>query len=276
MHGLARFVRTRANTQDSLQAGIVATGTARADLGTIAGLRKKLPAWTAENTAGHFLKHADEQTVVAVAAVDQAIEAFDIDMDQQRQWSIIAAPRFVGRLAGVNIVNRFARGGGPAVSPHVIPQHSLHSVSGALSVLLASRQVNFGVGGGREAIEEGLLAALTFGPSCGAGGMWFVATAWHPEPTAAADGQCTNDPVCHAFALALQPAAAPAAIGHIRLATELSGVPAIETPTVPDIASALDALATGGCGHTFNWRMSWGASLELEFAARASRLPAAA
>jgi hypothetical protein len=260
----------------ALHAAIVAAGTARADLATIAGMRKGLPAWTPKSTAGHFLKHADEQTVVAVAAVDRAIEAFGVDLDQQRQWAIVAAPRFVGRLAGVAIVNRFARGGGPAVSPHVIPQHSLHSVSGALSVLLASRQPHFGVGGGREALDEGFLAALTFGPSSSASGMWFVATAWDPEPTAAADGRCTNDPVCHAFALALRPAAAVAAIGHIRFAGEPSGIPAAEAATVQGVASALDAVAAGGRGRAFHWRLSWGASVALELDARASRLRAAA
>src|SRR6185369_2658758 len=98
-----------------------------------------------------------------------------------RRWVVIAAPRFIGRVAGGATLNRYCRGGGPAISPHLIPQHSLHSISGALSILLASRQPNFGVGGTGDSLAEGLLAALT-GPQADCGGVWFVSTAWSPEP----------------------------------------------------------------------------------------------
>src|SRR6187399_2186108 len=121
-----------------LSASLLGWGTARADLAAIAAMRKKLPTWAPPDTPGHFLKYADEQTVLAVAALD-----------------------------------RFGRGGGPAISPHVIPQHSLHSISGALSILLASRQPNFGIGGTAESLAEGLLAALTF-PANGRTGTLLV------------------------------------------------------------------------------------------------------
>jgi hypothetical protein len=161
----------------SLTASLLGWGTSRADLATIAGLRKKLPAWAPPDTPGHFLKHADEQTVLAVAAIDQAISSSNLDVQQFQNWSIIAAPRFIGRIAGVSTLERFGRGGGPAISPHVIPQHSLHSISGALSILLSSRQPNFGIGGTADSLAEGLLAALTF-PANGRTGALLVATAW--------------------------------------------------------------------------------------------------
>src|SRR5881394_3101144 len=132
-------------------------GTARADLAAIAALRKNLPAWAPKDTPGHFLKHADEQTVVAVVALDNAIQSRGSEIDEYRQWAIVAAPRFIGRMAGAVTFHRYSKSGGPSISPHLIPQHSLHSVSGALSILLATRRPNFGIGGTGPSLTEGLL-----------------------------------------------------------------------------------------------------------------------
>src|SRR4051812_34230702 len=146
-------------------------GTARADLPAIAALRKSLPAWAPSDTPGHFLKHADEQTVLAVAALDQAIQSSGRPVSDYSQWAIVAAPRFIGRMAGGATLNRYSRGGGPAISPHLIPQHSLHSISGALSILLSSRQPNFGIGGTGNSLVEGLLTSLAF-PGSPPEGIW--------------------------------------------------------------------------------------------------------
>src|SRR4051812_43996636 len=112
--------------------GIEQFAAVRADLAQVATLRKAIPAWAPKDTPGHFLKYADEQTVVGVAALDRAITAGEQDATQYRDWPIIAAPRFIGRIAGTATLERFMGGGGPAISPHTIPQHTLHSVSGAL------------------------------------------------------------------------------------------------------------------------------------------------
>src|SRR3954451_18578821 len=93
---------------------------ARADLAAIAAMRKSLPAWVPPDMPGHFLKHADEQTVLAVAALDQAICSSGLGPGAYRDWAIIAAPRFIGRIAGTSALDRFSRGGGPAISPHLI------------------------------------------------------------------------------------------------------------------------------------------------------------
>src|SRR6186997_1501564 len=85
-------------------------GTARADLPAIAQLRKQLPDWVPADTPGHFLKHADEQTVLAVAAVDRAITACGTEASTFKQWTVIAAPRFIGRIAGCCTLDRFNRG----------------------------------------------------------------------------------------------------------------------------------------------------------------------
>ena len=258
--------------------GIRAWGTARADLAQIAVMRKTPPRWAPEGTPGHFLKHADEQTVVAVSAVDRAIQVHGLNAAELRDWTIIAAPRFIGRLGGAVTLARFAKGGGPAISPHVIPQHSLHSVSGALSILLASRASNFGIGGGPDSLADGLFTAVTH-PSQGKGtGTWLVCTAWEPEPTAAREGNCTNQPVCHAVVLALQSAAADCH-GQLRLEPCTTGpaLPADDPPvTVAQLCQAFEALERGLSICRFQWQLPWGAALVLEARGAAQHLSRAA
>jgi hypothetical protein len=263
----------------NLMASLIGWGTARADLATIAGMRKKLPAWTPTDTPGHFLKYSDEQTVLAVAAVDQAISSADLDVKQFQNWSIIAAPRFIGRIAGVGTLARFDRGGGPAISPHVIPQHSLHSISGALSILLSSRQPNFGVGGTGDSLAEGLFAALTF-PAGNRAGVLLVATAWEPEPQLDNEGNCTNSPVCHAVTLGLQATAAASDSGNLRLSVDDGSIDARRTvhwfENAAGLCNRLAALVPGGPAGYFAWRLPWGATLALEARESVAELNAAA
>jgi hypothetical protein len=242
-------------------------------------MRKKLPTWAPTDTPGHFLKYSDEQTVLAVAAVDQAISSAELDIKQFQDWSIIAAPRFIGRIAGVGTLARFDRGGGPAISPHVIPQHSLHSISGALSILSSSRQPNFGVGGTGDSLAEGLFAALTF-PVGNRAGVLLVATAWEPEPQLDNEGNCTNSPVCHAVALALEAAETASACGHLRLCIDDGAIDARRTvhwfENAAGLCGRLAALIPGGPVGHFAWRLPWGATLVLEAREAVAELKAAA
>src|SRR4051794_4956209 len=251
-------------------------GTARADLAAIAIMRKSLPAWVPQDTPGHFLKHADEQTVLAVAALDNVIQSSGLAPENYRDWAIIAAPRYIGRISGTTTLARYAKGGGPALSPHLIPQHSLHSISGALSILLSTRQPNFGVGGTGDSLAEGLLAALTAplngsgsillpqtaagSRRYGGGGVWLVSTAWSPEPQIG-DGGCQNGPVCHAVVLALEAAASSQSCGQLQLRTRGSANDVFQSLDAASLCQALAALDAGGRSERFAWHLPWGATI---------------
>ena len=269
--------RHSSTTCAALSFGLGSWGVAQAEYAAIGPLRKQLPAWSAPGTAGHFLKHADEQTVVAVQAVDRAIREQQLDVRQHANWPIIAAPRFPGRLAGVDSLKRFTTGGGPALSPHLIAQHSLHSVSGALSVLIGSRGQNLGVGGGQDSLREGLLTALTMARPRGASGAWLVLTAYSPEPVIADDGTIQNEPVCQAAALALSFAGANHC-GRLCLRSDVGTPAAIyeERPlALAELVANLEQLAAGSSAR-FTWRLDWGATIALEVRRSAARMAAAA
>jgi hypothetical protein len=270
------------SSSEALALRLAAWGTAQADSAQAATLRKQLPAWAPAGMPGHFLKHADEQTLVAIAAVDRAICDHRVDPAGLSRWSVVAAPRFMGRMAGVAALDRYARGGGPALSPHLIPQHSLHSVSGALSILLASRQPNLGVGGGVDSLSEGLLAALSLPRTSECAGVWLVATAWNPEPVIDRQGGTVNGSVCYAAALALEPASSARSLGHLQLhrdalhAARDSGGGETQPIGVPQLCNCLDSLSGGSGRGEFRWPVPGGASLVLQIDATLGELSAAA
>jgi hypothetical protein len=258
----------------SLTASLCAWGTARVELSDIASLRKRLPAWVPPDTPGHFLKYADEQTVVAIAAVDRAIQSHALNLAESRDWAIVAAPRFIGRMSGPTILDRFIRGGSQGVSPHVIPQHSLHSVSGALAILLASHGPNVGVGGGPDSLDNAFLTALSLPSACRSQGAWIVATAFDPEPAFGAEGRLLNAPACHAVALAIDAQAAAESCGSLVLT--MTGCEGAHALSVRQLARDLEYVAASSVERAFAWQLSWEATLELRVKPAQARFLAAA
>jgi len=197
-------------------AGLAAAGVA-CDVAAFAAVRAtaaELPGLRQQpGPAGHplppaFLKHADEQTVVALAAVSRAIDAGGLAGTDFRDWGAVASPRFLGRVAMAAAVQRFAREGAWGVSPHLIPHRSLHSISGTVSQALKLHGPNFGSGGGPGGAEEALLTATTLLQGGSLRGVWLVLTGWDPEPVPDAKGAPPAGVVCAGLALALTPARA--------------------------------------------------------------------
>jgi hypothetical protein len=151
------------------------------------------PAVTALRTApippgvpalpANFLKHADEQTVVGLLAVFQAIQNHGLTGEDFTDWAVVAAPRFFGRAILAAALRRFALEGAWGVSPHLIPHRSQHSLSGTISQALGIHGPNLGVGGGPSSASEAALVAASFVTKEDIPGLWVVLTAWDPEPT---------------------------------------------------------------------------------------------
>ena len=150
-----------------------------------------------------LLRHADEQTVAALAAVLHAIHDFQMHAVDFRDWGIVAAPCFLGRATLAVALQRLRAEGAWGISPHVIPHRSQHAVSGTISQVLKIFGPNFGTGGGPGSVAQALLAGSVLLQGNQLPGVWIVATDWEPEAIPDAQGAIPPQAVCHALAMAL-------------------------------------------------------------------------
>src|SRR5262249_44159324 len=81
---------------------------------------------------GSTLKNADDQTVVGLTAILDAIEKSGRTAESFGDWGVIAAPRTPGRAATAASIARYKADGAWSVSPHIIPHCSLHSLAGTI------------------------------------------------------------------------------------------------------------------------------------------------
>lgn len=184
---------------------VAAHGTARATADGLAALRQNPGPSPGEPLPAAFLKHADEQTVVGMAALLQALHRHGLTGTDFTPWGAVGAPRFLGRAALRVALQRFAAEGAWGISPHLIPHRSLHSISGTVSQALKLHGPNFGVGGGPGGAAEALLTATALLSGDRLPGVWVVWTGWNPEPTPLLNGHAAEAEV-RAAALALVPA----------------------------------------------------------------------
>jgi len=187
--------------------GITGHALVAARLSEIAALRDQPAPTQAPPLPPRFLRHCDEHTVVGMHAVLRALAARG-PVDVSRH-AVVAASCQLGRLTAAKTLANLATGGGVSVSPHIVPQCSLHSVAGAVSVGLGMRGPHLGVGGGVDSLAEGLFAAATMVQASAAAGdppcVWLVATEWEDEPALDDAGAPAGDPVCRGLALAIEP-----------------------------------------------------------------------
>lgn len=123
---------------------IACHGFAKADVTAIGFIRRQFAeSWTGPGKGS--MRHMEDQTVAALEAVRTARSgsngvAFD-------QWAVLGCPILPGRATFSENLGRYAKEGAFAISPQVIPQCSLHSLPGQLSIVLGAHGPNLGVGG---------------------------------------------------------------------------------------------------------------------------------
>lgn len=193
------------------------------------------------------LRHSDDQTVVAVAAVLAAIRRMEASGPSTfEDWGILAASRFLGRSTLAAALDRFDAEGVWGVSPHLIPHYALHSPAGTLSLALHIRGPSLGIGGGVGAGFEGYVAALSWLASGAAPGLWFIQTGWSPELAPDSRGEPQTESECEALALALVPAesaSSPGAMPELRM-TASRDSRARQSLTIGEVGTLLELGAT--------------------------------
>lgn len=260
---------------------VEAVGAVSAAVGDIADLRKRLvtapPPATGLTLPATFLKHADEQTVLSLAAVFQAVSRWGRTVASLRDWAVLAGPRFIGRVALHHTLQKFAEEGAWGVSPHLIPHRSLHSVSGTVSQALTSHGPNFGVGGGPTAASETILSALSLVTGGSVPGVIMVVSGWSPEPFGA-DPDRSARAVCHAVALGLVPVATGDTVMTLRAGPESRAdngfrsavAPVVDPETLgPALAAVFPAPGGSAPGPDRaacprHWRLRCGGWMELD------------
>ncbi|GEM_PF-2361539 len=151
------------------------------------------------------LRHADDQSVVGLAAVLAALRAANMTADQCADWVVVAAPRFLGRIVLAAALRRFAAEGAWCVSPHILPQQSQHAVAGLISQILGIQGPSLGVGGGPGVGAESALTATALLQGNQMPGAWLVITGWNQEPIPDEQGCLPPHAECQALALGLTP-----------------------------------------------------------------------
>jgi hypothetical protein len=224
-----------------------------------------------------FLRHCDEHTVVGVRAVLEAIAAMPEPTASFARYGVIGAPLQAGRIAAAQTLSQVAKSGGIAVSPHIVPQCSLHALASAVSVALGMHGPNIGTSGGPEALSEGLFAALSLVRSAGCDGLWLVFTEWDEEPILDDAGAATNDPLCRAVAVAIRPHTATDT-GAVTLSLTSADTAvhrdAAARPSGSALAAfawALGTCAAGGAIASWVHECPWGAEIRIASAAQAAR-----
>ena len=75
---------------------IVAHGTAGLTIAELAAMRKQPPACFSPKLSPLFLKHSDEQTLAALAALYRAKADFGLDAEDFGPWAVVSISRYLG------------------------------------------------------------------------------------------------------------------------------------------------------------------------------------
>jgi hypothetical protein len=220
-----------------------------------------------------LLNHAEDQSVVALAAVLRAIDEGRLHGQSFADWAVVASPRFAGRVGVAAAVERFHQLGPLSVSPLIIPFMSLHAVSSMISLALHIQGPSVGVGGGNGEFGQALMTGLALLHDDYLPGVWAVVSGWDPEMVPEPDAAAVPPPVCRAAALALVPDAAGAAGACLRLAPR-TDVDARGTtaPGLPDLVRFLAGMPAGQLG---SWRFPISGGFDLELTVTAATVPLA-
>jgi hypothetical protein len=168
---------------DAVSCDVVAWASFRVSAAGLPALRKSPGTLGDEPMPNGLLRHVDEQTVVGVAAVLKAVRESCLGPSSFGRWSVLAAPRFLGRAKFEASFPQYHAEGAWGVSPHLVPGHSLHSPSGTISQVLHAQGANLGIGGTPGGEREAFLVAATWLEAGWADGVWIVLTGREPVET---------------------------------------------------------------------------------------------
>jgi hypothetical protein len=251
---------------DQAGCAIICHAFVESSLSGLAALREAPVAPGAPHLPARFLRHSDEHTVAAVHAVLTALASIPPARSFDR-CGVVAAPCQAGRIMTARSLAMLRTEGAVAVSPHIVPQCSLHSLAGAVSVALRMHGPHLGVGGGPDALAEGLFTAMSLfqpGAASGCEAAWLIVTEWASEPELDATGAVLGDPVCRALALLLAPTV-PASQERLVLSLHTPAAAQVEEDggDLVAFAQAIEMCGSGTALSSWTVCCPWGAQIRL-------------
>ncbi|HWB07918.1 MAG TPA: hypothetical protein VG826_01650 [Pirellulales bacterium] len=202
---------------------IAALGSVNLTVPELAAIRQQSVPRFCERLKPQLLKHSDEQTLAAIAALAQAIEQMPPCQaaDRFANWGVVSATRYLGRTAFATVIDRYKVDGPWGVSVQVIPHTSPHAVASTLGMALDSHGPCAGAGGAPGEETQVVLAAASLLRRRAVSGMWMIFSGWR-YPAQGATQTADAEPVCLAAALAVVDTSTPRAddlgtIGRIHI-----------------------------------------------------------
>jgi hypothetical protein len=194
---------------------IEALGSAGLTMAEISARRKEPLTCFPRALSPQLLRHSDEQTIVALVALSEAIHGFAPARLGFGDWAVVSSSRNLGRSAFAGVMNRYRDEGPWGVSVQVIPNCTAHSVAGTISLALVSHGPCIGVGSHSAGEVEALysIASILRRPKWSGG--WIVVSGWSPEMSLDARGSPVSDSRCFAVALAVTKLPSVHSIGQI-------------------------------------------------------------
>jgi hypothetical protein len=256
--------------------GVAGHALVEARLSEIAALRDRPPPAGCPVPPPRFLRHCDEHTVVGIHAVLRAMAAHRSPRPSFDRHAVVAASCQAGRIMAAKSLAQLRMGGAVTVSTHIVPQASLHSLAGAVSVALGMHGPHIGTCGGPDALAEGLFSALSLAHAAdtdGLPGIWLMITAWDEEPSLDATGSPCDDPVCRALAIALEPRSEAGVTLSLHFPADASGIDGPDADVGGQIRAFGQALEMCGAGGALvSWALScpWGAEVRVNRARAAT------
>ncbi len=224
------------NQSGFLECCVTSFATTRLTFDEVNALRKQ-SATLPGNLGFSVLRHTDEQTLAALAAVNDAVQGFKNRPEHFDQWGIVASSRYLGRCSFAQALTKFAVDGPWNVSVQVVPNRSLHSPASMVGLALGCHGPCVGVGGGLDGETDAWLTAITLLQQQSLPGIWLLFCGWEPDEQIDTQGSALNAANCTTLALALQPASAGPGFAKTRIVFDA------EAPTVLDIPARQTALS---------------------------------
>jgi hypothetical protein len=260
-------IATTPSARTAIQARVLTWATVRAVPAEIAQWRKQpnpqFAAPVAPLTPSQ-LKNAEEQSIAALWAVSESLVGLETGSVDFSRWGAVAAPCYCGRYANVMQLERFKAEGAWGISPHMIPQHSLHAVSGTISQTLKMHGPNFGVGNGIDSASDGWIAAATLLSENIVPGLWLLLTGHVGEYLPGGSVHEEQHPPVEAVALALVPGSSATSGLQVRIGAEEA--PSAFLDAMPEFAlgALIDELRRTDTPPAAMWRLPGVGWIEVE------------